>query len=153
MYKLHKIIQIFVFIFISLLSFFIKIDYSSIASDSIEVVSIALAVYLAAYAGLQGDSNLAKSLRTKEDKKVKTKTQLGVFNSYIKTALLIGLSTIVISFTIIVIDKYFSLDTTITIKTDWYYVLSSISFALFALNLVLICLIGRFIINRISWDK
>jgi hypothetical protein len=173
MYKKDIIGRILLFIIVSCVSFFFKLNYLSIASYAINIVSIASAVYLAAYAGIQASPKLKETLKL-PDGLIKNKTQRMIFNSYAKNALIIGFLTMIFSIVVILYDDKLGLQQTYLniqqvsdpnvryvqqiantcgVVTMVEYIISSIAMGLFSINFMAMFNIGKFVINRLSFDR
>lgn len=108
MYKRHKV-SIAVCMALTIAgTFFLGIDYASIAEIAITVVAITLAVYTSVASVLIGNP-YAHKMKKVRDSEVKTKTSLGVIASYLRGAGLCSTATIVIS-TIYLNESRFSND-------------------------------------------
>ena len=177
MYKVHKRIIWSVSILVGILSWVFQFRYVAIASDVISVISIAAALYLATYAGIQASPKIRQALNERDGVR-KDKKQLFVLNSYIKTALVLNLFTIVLSCLMLLAkDRTESICATeagiiqmITqsvlqtkgnaINTTEYKLWTIVSrviscggMALFTANLVQMWFVGRFVVNRLAFDK
>ncbi len=154
MYPKHKNIAIAMFFATIVVSYLLKLNFKAIASESISIVSIALAVYAISISNLVG-SNLAKAMKATPDKIIKSKTQLGVLKTYIQSAMKVAISTLVISCLVKLIPeqtKEFMMEVP-EYKTVME-VISAIGFGLFAIDFLFIWLIFDFITNRqMSNDK
>lgn len=144
------------------ITFHFSADFNLIASESINLVSFALAVYSVALGALAGDSELAKSMRSTVDPKSNgEQTEQGTLNSYIRCALLLGCTTIIVATLIIVLHDerwlrklyYFAWGSRVIGLKLTYRILSSIGFTLFACNFFFMYRIIQFILNRITWNK
>lgn len=135
----HKIVIIITFALTSLISFLIEINYIEIAEIAVTVVSIALAVYISAATALLG-SNHAKRMRKQQDKKIKDKFSLGVLVNYLQNAGALGLATIIISCAYI--SKAFCCEHEFLV-----IFVSALSAGIFAVNLLFIWIILKFILT------
>lgn len=167
MYRKHKVLLMAVFIVVVAISYFFKFQYSYIASDAINAIAITSAIYLAAYAGIQASPSLRNALKASDGVR-KDKSQLYVINTYIKTALMLGVITIVVSCIVILISERIN-EMSILIAEQqrmesnilrfspaWNHVTSIISLlgmGLFFIDLTLVWIIGVFIANRIAYNK
>ena len=151
MYFKHKILMVFVFIAVFLITFFLKLDFNIIISECIAIVSFAMAIYSISISCLIG-SSLLKDLESIQDKYLKDKTQLGVIKSYFKHATVISVTTLIFSCInkLEIIDTLDNLffKTKILNRLNFSQIFSSICFAFFILNFIFIILIFTFIINR-----
>lgn len=93
MYKKHKTAVVVVMLSVTAISWIFQFDYENISEIAITVVSIAFAVYIGAISAILG-SPYAKRLRSIRDQEIRTKTLLGVFSGYLRTAVLFCILTI-----------------------------------------------------------
>lgn len=177
MYKVHKRIIWGLSILVGILSWILQFRYAAIASDVISVISIAAALYLATYAGIQASPKIRQELNELDGVR-KDKKQLFVLNTYIKTALILNLVTIVLSCLMLLatdrIESICATDTGIIqkiaqialqtkvngVNTAEYKiwtmasrVIGCVGMALFTANLVQMWFVGRFVVNRLAFDK
>ena len=177
MYKVHKRIIWGLSILVGILSWILQFRYAAIASDVISVISIAAALYLATYAGIQASPKIRQALNELDGVR-KDKKQLFVLNTYIKTALILNLITIVLScLMLLVTDRIESISATETgvipkiaeiagqgkdngmntaeneIWTMASRIVGCVGMALFTANLVQMWFVGRFVVNRLAFDK
>lgn len=136
------------FVFAS--SYFLQWDFSVVASDSISIVSIALAIYTISISALIG-SNFATILKNTQHTILKDCTQLDVIINYFRWATKTAILTILLSLLIQLKNEHMVL---------WIHrikflqninlgrIYSSLCFACLALNFVFIWVIFEFIINR-----
>ena len=173
MYKEHKALLWIVFFIVAIITFIFDLHYSEIASDAINVVAIASAVYLAVYAGIQSSETLFNRLKNEPDRRLPGKSELGVINTYIKYSLTIGFITMIISIIVILLHTRFneSIDvdthnlvsfikalsaTKIEPSPIVIYAqraLSSLGMGTFAMSFVLMWEVGKFIVNRIAFSR
>lgn len=155
MYRRHRRTCIVLFVSIFFATFKLKADYSKIADNAVSVISIALAVYIGAASVILG-SDFAKKLKKQQDQELITKTSLGVLASYLRTAGVCSLLTIIISI-IYMLDL--DVSSLVNILTQYVPIeyfqflwnfLSSISFGLFAINVIFLWLILIFLINSMT---
>lgn len=156
MYKRHKFLCMAILIVVTVLSFFLNIEYSKIAEIAITVVSIALAVYIGAASSLLG-SPYAEKLRSIRDVEDTTKTSLGVLAHYLRAAGFFSMITIIVS-SLCLLD--IDLPSVLCISPAkcsllaflrfLMRVLSAASCGLFFVNVLFIGLILLFLINSIS---
>lgn len=151
MYKRHKRNVICLSVILLISCYFLRLDYKEIAEVGITVVSIELAVYIAAASVLLG-SPYAHNLKHSVDPEIKTKTQLGVLTSYLRAAGILSVLTIVISSVFILLSDVigFSLTDATTLTENLYYVASAISLCLFGLNILFLWLIFQFLVNSLG---
>lgn len=176
MYSEHKWTILFISFVTGILTVVFELQYSEIASDVISVISIASAIYLAAYAGIQASPKLLQELK-KPDKKKKGKSQLFVINAYIKCALGLGLITIAVSslsillaahdsqigWSIIqrfwdyinetIVTKEFRFPSWEALRSSFVLFVSIVGMMLFSANLSFMWVIGLFIVNRMAFNK
>lgn len=156
MYKQDKRRLWYIFIVVFILSFSLDVHYSKIAEQCISLVSISMAVYIAATSVLLG-SSYAKVMDTRTDEEIPTKTSLGVLTSYLRTAGSFGVVSIAIS-VLYVLDigavimnalpatnKFF-----VAVKYLIPRLASAISCFIFAANIIFMYFILIFLINSIS---
>lgn len=161
MYKKHQFILAILLIMVSIGAYCVEVDFYCIASEMINLVSIALAIYSIVLGALCGDSELAKKMRSTPDSIYKDRTQQGVLNSYISQALLFGILTIVIAAGIMIVhdDRWlvylysYSEDNLVVGLTLVYRIASSIAIGLAGANFFYIGVIAKFIMNRLVWNK
>lgn len=154
MEKNHKYICCFGFVFAFIITYILKLDFSVIASESISVVSIALAIYTISISALIG-SEFSKKLQEKTHFEKKDFTQLDIIINYLKNAAFVSILTIVFSmikmldFSILIqkIDSIPNISSIISV-IDLSQTFSSICFAFLALNFIFTWLIIEFILNR-----
>ena len=176
MYKKHKVMLFMFSIVVAAVFALLDLHINSIASDVISVVSISSALYLAAYAGIQASVHLKEKLK-EPDSILKHRTQRVVLNSYIKTALVLNVITIVfVCVNSVVADRVMQFEAQSgscvikqfmeyiskqpvqkeTVPSIWLWVkrvLNLMSTALFVANLIQMCFIGKFVTNRILFDE
>ena len=137
MYKRHKV-SIAVCMALTIAgTFFLGIDYASIAE-----IAITLAVYTSVASVLIGNP-YAHKMKKVRDSEVKTKTSLGVIASYLRGAGLCSTATIVIS-TIYLFEVDGIRNPTI------YQVCSSLACGLFAVNILFMWLVFKFLVNTLT---
>lgn len=137
MYTHHKVETGIVFLVGVVLSFLIKAAYKDLSFTAITVVSISLAVYIAAMSALLG-SPYADKLKAVADKKIKTKSQLGVLATYLQVAGGFSVFTIAIS-------SLYQLASLKISNLLLSQIISSISFGVFAVNILFMWLIFSFL--------
>lgn len=136
MYNRHKIAGFALFAITMALCYFTKLSYNDFAPTAITIVSISVAVYIAAMSALLG-SPYADKLKSVPDKKIIGKTQLGVLTAYLRTAGSCGVLTIFIS-------SLFLLPKTIPLPLQFQKIISSLSYGVFTINLLFLWLIFQF---------
>ena len=142
MYKRHKVSIAVCMALTIARTFFLGIDYASIAEIAITVVAITLAVYTSVASVLIGNP-YAHKMKKVRDSEVKTKTSLGVIASYLRGAGLCSTATIVIS-TIYLFEVDGIRNPTI------YQVCSSLACGLFAVNILFMWLVFKFLVNTLT---
>ena len=176
MYKKHRAMLFCFSIFAGMVCCLLELRITAIASDVISVVSISSALYLAAYAGIQASTELREKLK-ELDGILQHRTQRFVLNSYFKIALVLNVATIVsVCASSMVADRiaqfevqsgccvvkqlmehFFNLPVQKQeISSVWSCVellLNFSSTSLFVANLIQMCFIGKFMANRILFDK
>lgn len=156
MYKRHKRLIVVIFIAIFIAAITLSADYSEIAETSISIMSIAVAVYISATSVILG-STYAEKLEGHVDSEITTSSSLGVLATYLRNAGTFAVIMIVIS-TIYVLKIDTPKPIAILLANNGWYtigtlilrVFSSISCGLFAVNIVFMYLILRFLINSMS---
>lgn len=155
MYKKDKIIAVSLFLVTGVIAYFLGFDYSKISSTVFTVVSISVAVYIAVAAALL-DSKYAVALKSTVDRKITTKTQLGVLSEYLRWAGRFSIITIAIScfFIILPSEKTMVLAHQLikqaSVIEAIVRLVSSIAFAVFTLNILFLWRIFKFLINSLS---
>jgi len=129
------------------LAFTFELDFSVLASDAINIMAIASAVYFAAYAGVQSSEKLAERLKA-QDKYLPRKDQQYVFNTYVKCALLNGFTTIVLSSLVLLVADALKDEGNII-----YQLLSAASLGFMATNFFSMWKIGVFLVNRVGFNR
>lgn len=159
MEKNHKIICFSCFALSGLLTYIIDVDFSLIASETISVVSIALAIYTFSISTLVG-SKFTKNLKENIHKEKSDYTQLDVLRIYFKNATTISIITIILSMFqklninifLLKINKILSSYKFFTF-IDLSRIFSSVCFAFLTLNFIFIWLIIKFVLNRQLLEK
>ena len=176
MYRNHKFMLFGISILAGLVCCLLKLRITTVSSDVISVVSISSALYLAAYAGIQSSTELKERLKA-QDSILHDRTQRFVLNSYFKVALILNVMTIVfvcasgmVAERIAQFDaqtgnclvnqfiEYFSNQAVSgkEIPCAWLWaelLLNFSSISLFVANLIQMCFIGKFVVNRIPFDR
>lgn len=149
MYICHKRILILSSITVGIISYLLNIPFEKIASDSITVVSIAIAVYMTAITLLIGNK-IVESMGRPDDF-IKTKTKLGVLVTYLKSAVLVGILSILdcCFLKIYIVKDPNQLEDCFKIFNEIYKIVSAIGLALFITTLLFMLLIFRFIATTI----
>lgn len=137
MYTRHKVEGIALFIVITAISYYTNLSYDNLANVAITVVSISVAVYIAAMSALLG-SPYANRLKSVADKQVRGKSQLGVLTAYLRAAGRCGTITIIISCLYLIPSPI-----TIPFYTTKFF--SSISYGIFAVNVLFLWIIFHFL--------
>lgn len=173
MYKGHKFFLKVLFAFSAVAAYLLNFRYAVIASDVIGVVSIASAVYLAVYTGIQSSSKLREAL-TVRDKEIACKTELGVINTYIKCALVVSTISIIVSLLVLLLDdRFFSgagerdlcevisklfkqmneLAEPSSIMEILERIISALGIGMLSVSFATMWMVGRFMVNRIPYDS
>ena len=139
LYKRHRILLVILLLLSYTFAWSYNVPFKLIASDTITLNSIAIAVYMTAITLLIG-SKTADAMK-KPDYEIKTKTQAGVLIAYLKRAMLVGIFSILDSFAV----KMYCNEELLTQKPYVYKVISSVGFALLSLTIFFMWLIFRFI--------
>lgn len=149
MYTYHKRILFLSFFTVGFLSYFLNIPFEKIASDSITVVSIAIAVYMTAITLLIGNKIVESMGKT--DSFIKTKTKLGVLVTYLKSAVLVGVLSILdcCFLKIYTVEDPNQLEGCFKNLYEIYKIVSAIGLALFITTLLFMLLIFKFIATTI----
>lgn len=176
MYRKHKATLIWLSVLAGVVCCLLELHITAIASDVISVVSISSALYLAAYAGIQASTELRGRLK-EPDNIQKHRTQRFVLNSYFKVALVLNVVTIVsVCASSMVADRIAQFESQSgncvvkqliehfskqpvqeqEMSSVWLWaelLLNFSSISLFVANLIQMCFIGKFVVNRIPFDK
>lgn len=176
MYKKHRAILFWFSFLAGVVCCLLELRITAIASDVISVVSISSALYLAAYAGIQASTELRERLKEPDDI-LRHRTQRFVLNSYFKVALVLNVVTIVsVCASSMVADRIAQFEVqsgycVIKRLVDYFsnqpvqkqemssawawaeFLLNFSSTSLFAANLIQMCFIGKFVVNRIPFDR
>lgn len=104
MYNIHKVISFFIFVISFTLSYVFKLVTNNISSDILTITSIILGFYIAALASLF-DNGVIKEMAHKQDKRKKSKTELGVLVTYYKSSISISFLVIILSLICLVLKK------------------------------------------------
>ena len=146
MEKTHKILLWFAAVAVAVCSYIFQLDYRNIASKGMSLTSIVLAVYVAAIMGLIG-AKLGEKL-AKMPSKNPEYTQLWVLRKYFSNAVMASVLTIIASSLILLLPERRECEPI----SNAYLLLSSLSLAVYAVNLVYMGFIMKFILNRQIWD-
>lgn len=147
MYRRHVLtLKALVFI-ATLFSYYLRFNYCSLAPHALTLVSIVVAVYIAAPSALLG-SRYAQELKALRDTEDPTRSLLGVLSEYLKWACRFGLLTIIISSYYIVRTVTFSGITAGSLCIE--YILSALSCGIFCANIFFLWLISKFLIVSLS---
>ena len=176
MYKRHRAMLFWFSVLAGVVCCLLELRITAIASDVISVVSISSALYLAAYAGIQASTELRERLKEPDDI-LKHRTQRFVLNSYFKVALVLNVVTIVsVCASSMVADRIAQFEIQSSncvvqqliehfsrqpvqkreLPSAWSwaeFLLNFSSTSLFVANLIQMCFIGKFVVNRIPFDK
>lgn len=156
MYKRHKAFIIVLLVATSIVSFLLELDYSSMAEASITIISIAVAVYIAATSIILG-SPYAERLKSQTDFELREKTRLGVLASYLRTAGKFGIATIIVSTAYILevdreVQSIFPKDNPMWLYLEnlIFRIIGSFFCGLFFVNIVFMYLVLIFLINSMT---
>ena len=146
MEKKHKVLLWGIAALVAVCSYIFQLDYRNIASEGISLTSIVLAVYVAAMMGLIG-AKLGEKL-AKIPSKNPEYTQLWVLRRYFSNAVIASVLTIIASSLILLLPKRCECEP----MSNAYLLASSLSLAVYAVNLVYMGFIMKFMLNRQIWD-
>ena len=146
MEKKHKALLWCIAVLVAVCSYIFQLDYRNIASEGMSLTSIVLAVYVAAMMGLIG-ARLGEKL-AKLPSKNPEYTQLWVLRKYFSNAVVTSVLTIIASSIILLSPKRSECEP----MSNAYLLASSLSLAVYAVNLVYMGFIMKFILNRQIWD-
>ena len=149
MYKKHKIVIAVTSIMVFIVSYLFKCDYKALASDSITIISISLAIYMTSFSGLIS-SDLAKEMKNKSDGQMPWKSELGVLKGYIFSAVVAAIISIAVACIILVVND--RIDSAIR-PGKLYYALSSLGFCSLSVNFCFMFFLFKFMTNRQLWSK
>lgn len=146
MEKKHKALLWGIAALVAVCSYIFQLDYRNIASEGISLTSIVLAVYVAAMMGLIG-AKLGEKL-AKMPSKNPEYTQLWVLRKYFSNAIIASVLTIIASSLILLLPERRECEP----MSNAYLLASSLSLAVYAVNLVYMGFIMKFMLNRQIWD-
>ena len=146
MEKKHKVLLWCIAVAVAVCSYIFRLDYRNIASEGMSLTSIVLAVYVAAMMGLIG-AKLGEKL-AKLPSKNPEYTQLWVLRRYFSNAVIVSVLTIVASSIILLMPGR----PECVPMSSPYLLMSSLSLAVYAVNLVFMGFIMKFMLNRQIWD-
>lgn len=146
MEKKHKVLLWGIAALVAVCSYIFQLDYRNIASEGISLTSIVLAVYVAAMMGLIG-AKLGEKL-AKIPSNNPEYTQLWVLRKYFSNAVIASVLTIIASSLILLLPERRGCQPI----SNAYLLLSSLSLAVYAVNLVYMGFIMKFMLNRQIWD-
>lgn len=140
MYKRHKWYALITAVGTFMLSFVTHANYTKLSNDAMTLVSITIAVYLAVPSFMVGSPYADKLKRTADTEKTGM-SQLGTLKNYLRDSMLFSILTIVIgsvySLGIVNLGKIYN------DKIDLDQLFSSLSCAIFALNILFLWLIFK----------
>lgn len=142
MYKRHKQSTGLCLLTVSVAAFVFEWEYHAIAEMAVTVASIAMGVYIAAVSSLLG-SEYAKDLKGKTDPEHKNKTMLGVLADYFRWASVSCMLLIVVSCLFLIPSNIKFLPLLLKLG-------GSLSYGLFAANILLIWYVLTFLINSLG---
>lgn len=146
MEKKHKMLLWCIAVAVAVCSYNFQLDYRKIASEGMTLSSIVLAVYVAAMMGLIG-AKLGEKL-AKMTSKNPEYTQLWVLRRYFSNAVIASVLTIIASSLILLLPERRECEP----MSNAYLLASSLSLAVYAVNLVYMGFIMKFMLNRQIWD-
>ena len=146
MEKRHKALLGCISTAVAILSYTLQLDYGNVASEGMSLSAIVLAVYVAAMMGLIG-SKLGDKL-AKLPSNNPEYTQLWVLRRYFCNAIVIAVLTIISSSVILLFPEIPENEP----MSVTYLVISSLSLAIYSVNLVFMGFIMKFMLNRQIWD-
>lgn len=150
MRKSDKILGFILATVVGILTFLLKIDYTEIASEGLTLASIVLAVYVAAIVGLI-NTDLAKKMASTLSAPKSEHTQLGQLTTYFRHASAYAIATIIISSVSLLVPSP-DPDVESQIIEIINEVLSITGMMVYALNLMFLGLILKFMLNRQIWN-
>lgn len=137
MYIRHKAEGAIVFTLTVILSLITKVSYNDLSATALTVVSISVAVYIAAMSSLLG-SPYASKISSIADSWIKGKSQLGVLTTYLRIAGNCGVLTIIISI-------LYQIPSVIKIPVFLSRLTSAIACGIFAINIYFLWLVFHFL--------
>ena len=146
MEKKHKALLWGIAALVAVCSYIFQLDYRNIASEGISLTSIVLAIYVAAMMGLIG-AKLGEKL-AKMPSKNPEYTQLWVLRKYFSNAIIASVLTIIASSMILLLPERRECEP----MSSAYLLASSLSLAVYAVNLVYMGFVMKFMLNRQIWD-
>lgn len=146
MEKKHKVLLWCIASAVAACSYIFQLDYRNIASEGMSLTSIVLAVYVAAMMGLIG-AKLGEKL-AKMPSRDPEYTQLWVLRRYFSNAVIASVLTIIASSLILLLPERRACDP----MSNLYRLAPSLSLAVYAVNLVYMGFIMKFMLNRQIWD-
>lgn len=150
MRKIDKFLVFLIAAAVGLLALVFKIDYAEIASEGLTLSSIVLAVYVAAIIGLI-NTDLAKKMATTLSAPRSEYTQLGQLTIYFRHASAYAIATIVISSIVLLIPQSVLEEGILAVEIVCR-ILSVVGLMVYALNLMFLGLILKFMLNRQIWN-
>lgn len=157
MYKKHVILLISIGLLTLSISWYFKWQYKVIASDVMSFISIAIGLYIAAISFQFG--NKMSEYMKKQDKRIPTKTHMGVLCTYLKYATYTGFLAIIDSCGVLIVSSmtYIEKKEDVEMVCERYpellHILSSIGFSLFSASLIFSAIIFNFILFSNLNDK
>ena len=149
MRKIDKVWCVLLIVVVSVVGYFMDIDYSKIASEGLTLSSIVLAVYVSAMIGLI-NTDLAKKMAKTLSAPKSEFTQLGQLTVYFKRASAYAVATIVISSIFLLIPE---MEESSAVLDACLRLISVLGLVVYALNLMFMGLILRFMLNRQIWNE
>ena len=157
MYKKHVILLISIGLLTLSISWYFKWQYKVIASDVMSFISIAIGLYIAAISFQFG--NKMSEYMKKQDKRIPTKTHMGVLCTYLKYATYTRFLAIIDSCGVLIVSSmtYIEKKEDVEMVCERYpellHILSSIGFSLFSASLIFSAIIFNFILFSNLNDK
>ena len=157
MYKKHVILLISIGLLTLSISWYFKWQYKVITSDVMSFISIAIGLYIAAISFQFG--NKMSEYMKKQDKRIPTKTHMGVLCTYLKYATYTGFLAIIDSCGVLIVSSmtYIEKKEDVEMVCERYpellHILSSIGFSLFSASLIFSAIIFNFILFSNLNDK
>ena len=151
-----------IFAVIGVVAYYYSYDFYNISSETISLISLALAIYSIALTALSGNSELAIKMRKTVDPNSNgERTHIGTINLYIKRAFFFGFATIIVAATSLILHderwlrKLYLMtwgNRMLGLRSS-YRIFSSLCFALFGCNFFFMHKIITLILNRITYNS
>ena len=137
MYVRHRVSIFTAFLLSVVIAGILNVGYENLASTAITIVSISVAVYIAAMSSMLG-SAYADKLKAVPEPKIYGKSKLGVMTTYFRMAGRFGILTICIS-------VLYQIPSPIEFLPIVKRILSAISCGIFVVNILFVYLIFQFL--------